>query len=228
MTKAEHDMTEVVDHKKDQRSSRRSLPPGGVKIDQAFRQLLNTKNYSDITIEEIVQASGVNSALIYKYYGDKLGLFFQVLNEGLDRFRAQLDRELAVTQGALNKLKKIAWLHINLFNEGRVPARLMLMEVRSYHRFFQSEPYNRIRRYNLQVRSIIREGVQEGVIRSDIPAKVIAQVFLGAIELLCLPWLVSGEEISVDDVAENLCKVFFTGIEPPRVHGKKDKERKSC
>lgn len=214
-------MTELPGQEKGHQKPPRSMPPGGIRIDQAFRQLLTTKNYSDITIEDIVNVSGVNSALIYKYYGDKRGLFFQVLNEGLDRFHAQLEHELKGIKGALNKLRKIAWFHVNLFNENRAPARLMLMEVRSHHSFFHSAPYEKIRRYFTIVSKVVREGVEEGVIRKDIPVTVICQVFMGSIEHLCLPWLISGEDISSDDIAESLCNVLFCGIEPPKSTGGK-------
>jgi TetR/AcrR family transcriptional regulator, fatty acid metabolism regulator protein len=197
----------------------RSLPPGGVKIADAFRLLLSNKNFSDITIEDIVNTSGVNSALIYKYYGDKRGLLYQVLSDGLDRFNTGLARELKGIKGALNKLRKIIWLHVNLYRENRITARIMLIEARSHHSFFESEAHKKIRQYNAMVREIIAEGINEGDIRQDIPVWMINNTLMGSIEHLCLPWLISGEEISeetVDTLADDLCTIFFSGIETGR------------
>ena len=199
--------------------SPRSLPPGGVKIAEAFRLLLSSKSFSDITIEDIVNKSGVNSALIYKYYGDKRGLLYQVLNEGLDRFNTGLSRDLKGIKGALNKLRKIIWYHINHYREHRITARILLVEVRSHHSYYESEPHQKIRQYNALIREIIAEGVKEGDIRADIPVWMLNHTLNGAIEHLCLPWLISGEEISeetVDTLADDLCTIFFSGIETGR------------
>ena len=194
----------------------RSLPPGGVKIAEAFRLLLESKNFSDITIEDIVHTSGVNSALIYKYYGDKRGLLYHVLCDGLERFDAGLERELKGIKGALNKLRKLIWFHINHYQENRVMARILLLEARSHHSYFESEAHQKIRQYNALIREIIEEGVRVGEIRDDIPVRLINQILMGSIEHLCLPWLISGEEISTDDETDNLCSVVFNGIETKR------------
>jgi len=191
----------------------RSLPPGGIKIAEAFKLLLAGKDFADITIEDIVNASGVNAALIYKYYGDKRGLLHQLLSEGLDRYVSGLERELKGIKGAFNKLRKLTWLHFNLFRNNRVVARIILLEVRNHRSFYKSDSYEKIRQYNAIVKSVIEEGVQEGEIRSDIPVWVIRQSLMGAIEHLCMPWVISGLELSEDEVTENLCSFFFRGIE---------------
>ena len=50
------------------------LPPGGIKIAMALRDLLENKDFNSITTAEIAQASGVNEALIYRYFGSKRDL----------------------------------------------------------------------------------------------------------------------------------------------------------
>jgi len=206
-------MTDSLDNNKENGTIPRSLPPGGVKIAAAFRQLLHTKNFSDITVEDIVGVSGVNSALIYKYFGDKRGLLYYVLSEGLDRFDTGVERELKGIKGALNKLRKLIWFHINHYKENRVMARILLLEARSHHSYFQSEAHQKIRRYNAFLRAIIEEGIKAGEIRSDIPVWLINQTLMGSVEHLCLPWLISGEEISEDNATEDLCNALFSGIE---------------
>ncbi len=136
-----------------------TLPAGGIKIAEAFKQLLDGKDFSDITIEDIVNTSGMNAALIYKYYGDKRGLLHQLLSEGFDRYLAGLERELKGIKGALNKLRKIVWIHVSLIKENRVLGRILLLEARSHQSFFASDGYQKIRQYNAIIRGIIEEGI---------------------------------------------------------------------
>lgn len=190
----------------------RSLPPGGIKIAEAFKHLMNGKDFSDITIEDIVNASGVNSALIYKYYGDKRGLLYQLLDEGMEKYISGLERELKGIKGALNKLRKIAWIHISLFKENRVLGRILLLEARSHQSFFESESYKKVRHYNTIIRDIIEEGIRDGDIRNDIPIWMINQMFLGGVEHLCLPWVVFGHTLLEDEATDHLCDIIFEGI----------------
>lgn len=197
---------------REERHPPRRLPPGGVKIADAFVFLLETKNFADITIEDIVNTSGVNSALIYKYYGDKRGLLRRVLSDRLGEFLVNLERDLKGIKGALNKLRKLIWVHINRYRNSRVTTRILLLEARSHQSYFESEAHQKIRQYKSMIRQIIQEGVDEGDIRSDVPVWVINQTITGAIEHLCLPWLISGGDISEDQVTEDLCRILFGGI----------------
>ena len=51
-----------------------SDPPGKIKIADALKTLLKEKDFNSITTAEIAATSGVNEALIYRYYKDKRGL----------------------------------------------------------------------------------------------------------------------------------------------------------
>ena len=47
-----------------------SDPPGKIKIAGALQTLLKEKDFNSITSAEIAKTSGVNQALIYRYYKD--------------------------------------------------------------------------------------------------------------------------------------------------------------
>ena len=78
-------MSDSLDNYKGDKFPLPSPPRGGIKIADAFRFFRASKNFSGITIEDIVNTAGVNSALIYKYYGDKRGFLYRVLSDGMDR-----------------------------------------------------------------------------------------------------------------------------------------------
>ena len=189
-----------------------SLPSGAVKIAEALQVLLSEKEFSAVTFDDIVRASGVSAALIYKYFGNKRGLLHQVLSDMLDRYLEDLERDLKGIKGALNKLRKLLWTQINLYETNRVLARILLLEVRNHRGYFDSEAYQKIRRYSAIVKEIIEEGVRDGDIRNDIPVWSIRQVIIGAFEHLSLPGIIFGKPFSAEDLAEDLCSIIFGGI----------------
>ena len=190
----------------------RPLPVGGVKIREAFKALLEEKEFSAITTAQISRKSGVNEALIYKYFGDKRGLLHQVLRDYLDEYLGQMESELKGIKGTFNKLKKIVWSQMNLYESKRVLAKILLLEVRNYPGYFESESYGQVQRYSRIITDILKEGIKNGELRNDIPVASIRQVILGAVEHLCLPKIIYGKAYSAKELTRELCMAVFQGI----------------
>ena len=191
----------------------RSSPPGRTKILEALKTLLGEKDFGAITTADIARTSGVNESLIYKYFGDKRGLLHQVLIDYIQRYLDTMEQDLKGIKGALNKLRRMIWLHVNWYVTDPVFARILIIEVRNYSGFFGSESYQLVRRYSQRFKDIIEEGVASGEIRDDILIWSIRQVLLGGIEHLCLPGVIFGSDRSPDDLTDDLCNILFAGIE---------------
>jgi AcrR family transcriptional regulator len=190
----------------------RPLPVGGVKIREAFKALLEEREFNAITTAQISRKSGVNEALIYKYFGDKRGLLHQVLRDYLDEYLGQMESELKGIKGTFNKLKKIVWSQMNLYESKRVLAKILLLEVRNYPGYFESESYGQVQRYSRIITEILKEGIKNGEIRNDIPVTSMRQVILGGIEHLCLPKIIYGKPYSAKELTRELCMAVFEGI----------------
>jgi len=188
------------------------LPAGYTKILNAFRDLIRERDFFTITWAEIAKTAGVNEALIYKYFKDKRGLLHQAMAEGLKHFISHLELYLKDVDGALNKIRKLIWYHINAYNKNRMFARIQMIEVNSYQEYFQSDAYELAKEYGKIILRIIEEGMKNGEIRNDIQPKSLRQHILGAIELHCLPNVIFDRRMSPDDITEDICRVLFYGV----------------
>jgi len=191
----------------------RPLPPGRIKIVRALKSLLVEKEFSAITTAEIAKSAGVTEALIYKYFKDKRDLLHQVLSEYLEQYRSQMGQDLKGIKGTFNKLRKLIWSHINVYATNRVFAKILLIEVRNYPDYYKSETYIRVKDYSNIVLKIIEEGIRDGEIRNDVPARLIRHSILGSIEQVCLSGITFGKEINPDELTEQICEIIFKGIE---------------
>ena len=190
----------------------RPLPPGRVKIVAALKTLLEQKEFSAITTAEIAKTAGVTEPLIYKYFKDKRDLLHQVLREYLEQYGVQLANDLKGIKGALNKLRKLIWSHINVYATNRVFARVLLIEVRNYSDYYKSETYKLVQIYSETLLHIIEEGIHSKEIREDLSPKLIRHGILGSIEQVCLSGIIFGREISPDELTEDICEFIFKGI----------------
>ncbi len=188
------------------------MAPGYIKIVGALKLLLKEKEFNAITWAEIARTAGVNEALIYKYFHDKRNLLYKVLRQFLEKYVAQVEEELKVTSGALNKLRKAIRAHFNAYSQDRIFAKILVLEVRNYPDYFKSETYELVKHWANSILEIIEEGVSNGEIRSDISSRHLRQMILGGIEHLCLPEIIFGREFSPDTLTEELCEFIFHGI----------------
>ena len=190
----------------------KKFPPGRVKLADALRILLEQKEFNAITTAEISRQAGVTEALIYKYFKDKRDLLHQVLSEYLEQYSLRVQDDLRGIKGALNKLRKLIWSHINVYATNRVFARILLIEARNHSDYYHSDTYELVRTYSDAVLAILSEGVSSGEIRDDISIKLIRQIILGSIEQVCLTGITFEREIDPEELTEQICEIVFRGI----------------
>jgi AcrR family transcriptional regulator len=154
----------------------------------------------------------MSEALIYRYFGDKRGLLHQVLTDFLRDYLDNLEPELEEVEGTVNKLKLIIRSLLTAFESNRILAKILLLEVRNYPGYFESESYEQIRRYSNIIMEICRKGVLNGDIKEDISLPAFRNAMLGGIEHSCVPKIVFKKPFSPDAMAEDLSKVLFSGV----------------
>lgn len=196
----------------------RPHPPGRVKIANALRSLLKDKEFDAITTAGIAVTAGVNEALIYRYFGDKRGLLHQVLYEFLEEYVGSIEKDLDGIKGSLNRLCRLIWHHIHMFESNRVFAKLLLLEVRSFPGYFGGHYYGQVKRYSNILLGILEEGMKNGDIQDDIPIRSLRQVVIGGIEHICLPEVIFERDFSAEQlrmISATSCSVGLPGTEMP-------------
>jgi len=189
-----------------------SAPPGKQKIAQAMRGLLEERAFETITIAEIAAEAGVTEGLLYKYFWDKRDLLHHVLREHYEMFIAGLERDLQGIDGALNKLRKIIWISIERYANHKVFARIIMLETRNSAKYFETEAYALVRRFIGMVDDVIREGIDAGEIRADLPTAFIRNAIFGAIEHSCLKRVIFNEAVATNETARFIADLIFNGI----------------
>ncbi len=205
-------MPKTLPDKITQRKPDRSSPPGRVKIMKALRDLLGEKEFSAITWADIAGTAGVNEGLIYKYFKDSRNLLHEVLKEFLKPYVDRMELEITGLEGAFNKLRKLIWIHFDIYNSDRIFAKILLLEVRNYPGYFQSETYKLIQHYANIILDTIKEGMRKGEIRDDVSARNLRQIIIGGIEHCCLPGVIFEKKWSPDALTEDLCTILFNDL----------------
>ena len=178
----------------------------------ALKRLLEKKRFDNITTAEISRVAGANEALIYRYFGDKRGLLHTILAEHTLDHLLQIRRAVESVDGAINKLRKLMRGTISFHQRNRVFSRIVLLEVRNYPGYFESEAYRLVREYSSLIDEIVEEGVRKQEIREDVSLPCIKDLIVGSIEHACLRSVVFDWECDVELLARDLSDAVIGGL----------------
>jgi AcrR family transcriptional regulator len=176
------------------------------EIMRAAERLFTSRRYHEITTDDIAQAAKAGKGTIYRYFEDKEDLFFQTATSGFDEL-CDLLREKVPGDAPFGKQLRRACAEVARFFEQRRELFRMMQAEDGRMRWCGKSLRERwlARRTTLvaAVGQILRAGIREGEVRSDVPTEVLANLLLGMLrtrarDLAHLPEAMRRDEVIVD------------------------------
>ncbi|MFH1136594.1 MAG: TetR/AcrR family transcriptional regulator [Pseudomonadota bacterium] len=192
----------------------KKLPQAGVRLAEALKVLLRDKDFNSITTAEISRTAQANEALLYRYFKDKRGLLHHVLAEYLKTFLAQMVRKTDGITDPREKLERIIGATLSFYDRDPVFAKILLVEVRNFPGYFESDTFRIIRWYTRVVTQAIIDGQKSGAVRADVPAGAIRDIILGSLEHRFLPRIIFNQPVEIKTIASQIRTVLFEGLGP--------------
>jgi AcrR family transcriptional regulator len=131
-------------------------------------ELFNQKGYAATTVREIVAAAGVTKPVLYYYFGNKEGIFLELVSSPFEKLKALL---LSFDHGAGKASERLVALMdqvFRLFYENIEAARLMYS---TYYGPTQGAPFFDFEACHMAVvgalRQLIAKGIEDGEWRAD-------------------------------------------------------------
>ncbi|MBW2368533.1 MAG: TetR/AcrR family transcriptional regulator [Deltaproteobacteria bacterium] len=177
------------------------------------------KGFADATISEIAKGAGLTSSGIYLYYKNKEALLFTVIENFMIESNAGLTEHLQGIRGAENKLRKAIWYHCKSYSISKKVIKIIL-EARSYPRFYKSSAYTALKQYARIINDIIAEGMQAGVFCGVSSPMILRDMILGTVDHIAINWTMKDVPDSSDH-AEKIYDLVMRAVQP----APKDKNR---
>ncbi len=142
-------------------------------------------------MDGIAAAAGVNKALLYYYFRSKDALYAAVLDEFLQRLKAQIDRALDANVSAGERLLLYARAHFDSVAESRYYAPLFQSEMMSGWQ--EGSPHlahivdQYIKPIAMRVTAVLREGIASGEFRAVDPAQFAPTMAAGIVHYFVSP-----------------------------------------
>jgi len=197
-------------------------------LDSATR-VISEKGFADATVSDIASGAGMAGSGMYTYFKSKEDLLFAVIDNFLSTCRDGLQDHLAGIQGAENKLRKAVWFHCKVYSGNKKEIKIIL-ESRSYPRFYSSAAYQTLKEYAGLITDIIREGMTEGVFSGLSSPSILRDMILGTVDHIAINWTIKDSPNSLDH-AEMIADLVLNAVKksrkaPPHQSNKKDAKKK--
>jgi len=156
----------------EQRATTAGLIRGPVRqnIIGAARALFAEKGYSGATVDEIVVKAKTTKPMLYYYFKSKEGLFAAVLEDVYAAMRAIENSLRAINLPTVDAMRKV--VEVTFDYHAHHPEWVRLISIANIHHAKHIRASKTIAAKNLPIieimRSLLRQGTQEGVFRSDV------------------------------------------------------------
>jgi len=204
------------------RARTRAAAPRGDKRDLILRAAIRTfarNGFFGAQVADVARTAGVAAGTVYLYFRSKddllVSIFERVMSEAIAEGRAAL----AGIADPLERLRRIAHLHLDRLSRDRDLAIVFQVELRQTTKFMERFSNTLLRDYLGILRDVIAQGQAAGVVRPDINPTLAAKMLFGALDEMATNWMLSHRRSSLDGVADAVVDVFVHGIGAPATQG---------
>ena len=127
------------------------------------REEFAARGFAATRVEALARKARVNKALLYYYFGSKLGLYKHIIHDGVDRFAARMRHVADAPATAEEKVARwVEALATHLTDEPTLPL-MMLRELADGGSHLDAETLRELTIFVPLLRSLIEQGQHQGV-----------------------------------------------------------------
>ncbi|HUS18538.1 MAG TPA: TetR/AcrR family transcriptional regulator [Terriglobales bacterium] len=172
--------------------------------------------YFSSRISDIAKKAKVADGTIYLYFKNKEQILMAALDFAFDTFMQTARTELSGISDPREKLRRLAFLHLDRLGANRGLAMVVQTELRQSAKFLSAFSHRHMVAYFDLIRGILREGQAAGQFRSEINDRIAANCFFGSLDSLVTSWLLSEHEYQLSASTDGVMEVILAGLEKRR------------
>lgn len=189
---------------------------------RAAIEVFARRGYFGAQVADIARAAGVAAGTVYLYFESKddilVSIFDRTMNEAREEGRAALQG----VADPVERLHRIAHLHLDRLGRDRNLAVVFQVELRQSTKFMERFSTSALRDYLGIIRDTIAKGQETGAFRKGISPTLAAKTFFGALDEMATNWMLSNRKYALTADADAIVDLFVNGVgdRGPRPEGR--------
>ena len=181
------------------------------RILEAALAVFAEKGFFVSRISDIADRANVADGTVYLYFKNKDEILATAITTAFETFMNNARTELAKIADPVQRLRKLARLHLEALGGNRNAAIVFQMELRQSTRLSEFSHQHLIEYFSL-VRAAIQEGQQSGEFRKEMPDKIAANCFFGALDEMVTSWVLSEHDFPLANAADAVVDILLNGM----------------
>lgn len=142
------------------------------RLVEAATRAFSAKGYDGVSVDDIVRAAGVNKRMVYHYFGDKDGLYAEVLRGVFGRLSDLELKTLEEASGPADTIRSILHAYFEFLGDNPEFVALLSWENLHQGRFIAASPGLLSKSPVLKrLEDVFRSGVADGIFRPGVNVK---------------------------------------------------------
>jgi TetR/AcrR family transcriptional regulator, fatty acid metabolism regulator protein len=187
------------------------------RILDAAIEVIAENGFFHSRVAEIADRAGVADGTIYLYFKNKDELLMAAIDSAFHRFIQQARTALAQTTDPREKLRRMAYLHLEGLGSNRSLAIVFQTELRHSLKFLGQFSHNLLVEYFDLIKGVVREGQETGAFRTDISITMAAHCFFGSLDEIVTTWILSDHDRDRDyhlsSLTDSVVSIILKGLE---------------
>ena len=163
-------------------------------------------------ISDIAERANVADGTVYLYFKNKDEILASAINTAFDGFMSGARTELEKLTSPIERLRRLAYLHLEALGSNRNLAVVFQMELRQSTRSLSEFSHSHLVEYFNLVRQAISDAKASGDFRAEMPEKIAANCFFGAIDEMVTSWVLSEKEYPLANATDPLMDILLNGM----------------
>jgi len=179
---------------------------------RAAIKVFASRGFFQSKVADVAQAAGVADGTVYLYFKSKDDLLISIFNETMDDVIAKSRGELQKIEDPVERLRKIASLHLAWLGHDRQLAVVFQVELRQSTKFMEEFSTTRLAEYFELIREVIVDGQAKGIFRKEVQPQVATKVFFGALDEMVTNWILSRKRYALETMVRPVLDILIRGL----------------
>ncbi|HYL94041.1 MAG TPA: TetR/AcrR family transcriptional regulator [Alphaproteobacteria bacterium] len=191
-------------------------PGKSQRILDAAIAVIAEHGYANSRVAAIADRAGVADGTVYLYFKNKDELLMAALDSAFHRFIARAKKAIQELPTPEEKLRRIAFLHLESLGSNRNLAIVLQTELRHSAKFLGEFSNKLLVEYFDLIKDVLRQGQETGAFRQGIHVTVAAHCFFGALDEIVTTWILSDrqrdKDFHISSLADAMVDILMKGV----------------